>query len=152
MYTQDCLFKVLSDTPSYHYKSYATDQFLILQTPPEGFIRRKGNFGTCAHHSLKAVIEGKNRKPKPLQEYSCDWRSRLTYLMTPRGIKKTLKRYHLKTRTIQAKNLTYEQKVTLLKEELRKGPLILLIANGLTKKKFFSWRKALTHRHYITLW
>lgn len=153
MQVQDSLFKLFSDTPSSSsWEVLSEDMFLILQTPPEGFIHRKMKFWTCAHHSLKAVIEGKTRETKKLRDYSCDWRSRLTYLMTPRGIKKILRKYQLSFRTIKAKNLTSDAKLQLLKQELKKGPLILLVGNGLTKKKFFSWRKAIIHWHYITLW
>jgi hypothetical protein len=40
--------------------------------------------------------------------------------MTPRGLKKILRRYGLKTRVIQARNQTAASKIALLKEELKK--------------------------------
>lgn len=152
MQVQESLFKLFANTPvAPSWVTFSEEVFLILDTPPEWFIRRKKKFWTCAHHSLKAVIEGKTGELKKLRDYSCDWWSRLTYLMTPRGIKKILRRHQLSFRTIKAKNLTVNQKIDLLKQEMKRGPLILLIGNGLTLKKFFSWRKALTHWHYITL-
>lgn len=152
MPVQESLFKLFPDTPTaFSWATFSEEMFLILQTPPEGFIHRKTSFWTCAHHSLKAVIEGKTGKSKKLRDYSCDWWSRLTYLMTPRWIKKILRKHQLSFRTIKAKNLTVEQKIELLKQELKRGPLILLIGNGLTVKKIFSRRKALTYWHYITL-
>ena len=45
-----------------------------------------------------------------------------------------------------------EKKLAFLKSYLKRGPIILLIGNGQTKKCFFSRKKALTHWHYITLW
>lgn len=151
MQIQESLFKLFSDTSTASSKVLSDGMFLILQTPPEGFLHRKHKFWTCAHHSLKAVIEAKTGKTKKLRDYSCDWRSRLTYLMTPWGIKKILKKHQLSFRVIKAKNLTSDEKLSLLKQELTKGPLILLVGNGVTKKKMFSWRKALTHWHYVTL-
>ena len=72
--------------------------------------------------------------------------------MTPWGIKKILKKHQLSFRVIKAKNLNSDDKLSLLKQELTKGPLILLVGNGVTKKQIFSWRKAFTHWHYISLW
>ena len=153
MLAQDRLFKILADAPSHTNltKPIEDDFFLITKTPPEGFMHRKGKFWTCGHFSLKAVIEGKGGATKPIHEYSSGRRSRLTYLMTPRGLKKILRRYGLKTRVIQARNQTATSKIALLKEELKKWPLILLIGNGLTSKLSFSLVKAFTHWHYITL-
>jgi hypothetical protein len=39
-----------------------------------------------------------------------------------------------------------------LKENLKKWPIILLVANGQTKRKRFSRWRALTHWHYVSLW
>ncbi len=43
---QDSLFTVLTTAPSAGHQHQVVDQnfFLILQTPPEGFILRKGKF------------------------------------------------------------------------------------------------------------
>lgn len=152
MLVQENLFKLFSATPRAVSRPADQEMFLVLQTPPEGFISRKGNFGTCAHHSLKAVIEAKTREKKSLHDYSCDWWSRLTYLMTPWGLQKMLRKYEINFSIIQARKLTSSQKIALLKQALLKGPVILLIGNGITNKKFFSRKKALTHWHYVTLW
>jgi hypothetical protein len=40
----------------------------------------------------------------------------------------------------------------LLKENLKRGPIILLVANWQTRKSRFLWWKALTHWHYVSLW
>ncbi len=154
MAIQDSLFTLLSSGPSANIQNNLSDQdfFLILQTPPEGFIHRKEKFWTCAHHSLKAVIEGKTWKQKPIISYSCDRRSRLTYLMTPWGIMKVLRKNGIKYQSIKAKRMSDEERLVFLKQHLRTWPLILLIGNGMTKKGGFSWRKSLHYWHYITLW
>lgn len=154
MTTQDSLFTLFSIAPSTKIQNNLSDQdfFLILQTPPEGFIHRQEKFWSCAHHSLKAVIEGKTWKQKPIISYSCDWRSRLTYLMTPWGIMKVLRKNGLDYEVLRARKMDNEKKLAFLKSYLKRWPIILLIGNGQTRKHFFSWKKALTHRHYITLW
>lgn len=72
--------------------------------------------------------------------------------MTPLGIMKVLRKNGLEYESIRAKKMSSEVKLQFLKDHLKRGPLILLIASGMTKKKHFSRIKALTHWHYITLW
>lgn len=154
MANQKSLFSLLSNTPSKGNITQSTkdDTFIILQTPPEWFPLRTRKFWGCAHYSLKAVIEWKKWIKNPIKKYSVDWRSRTTFLMTPRWILKVLKKYHLKYEILRAKKLTDEQKLSLLKENLKRWPIILLVANWQTRKKRFSWKKAIFHWHYITLW
>ena len=154
MITQDSLFSALSSAPSHGRAELGRneDMVVILQTPPDGFPLRERRFWSCAQHSLKAVIEGKQRISNPMKTYSSDWRSRTTYLMTPWGITKVLRKYQLAYEVIKAKRLKDEEKLNLLKEHLGKGPIILLVANGQTKRNRFSLRRALFHWHYITLW
>jgi len=149
MVTERCLYNLLSNTPN---KVPLDDFFVISDTPPEWFLLRDRRIWWCAHYSLKAVIEWKNKKGKPIEDYAADWRSRTTYLMTPWWITKVLKKYKLKYSIIKARTLSDEEKLYLLKYNLRKWPIILLVANWQTKKKRFSRGRALTHRHYITLW
>lgn len=147
MTTQKSLFNIFSSTPPKWDKD-----FMIKQIPPEWFPLRERKFWWCAHYSLKAVIEWKWKKSRPIEDYSCDWRSRNTYLMTPWWIIKVLKKYKLSYSIIKANKLDGEDKLILLKEHLKRGPIILLIANWQTKRKRFSRWRALTHWHYITLW
>ena len=154
MITQDSLFVALADSPSRWGAEvwWNEDMVLILQTPPDGFPLRNRRFWSCAHHSLKAVIEWKQGISNPMKEYSSNWWSRLTYLMTPWWIWKVLRKYNLEYEVIKAKKLKDQEKLILLKENLKKGPIILLVANGQTKRKWFSFCRALFHWHYITLW
>ena len=153
MITQDSLFNLLSNTPSHWSATLWSneDMVVILQTPPDGFPLRNRRFWSCAHHSLKAVIEGKKWESQPMKEYSADWRSRTTDLMTPRWITKVLKKYQLSYEILRAKKMDEKDKLELLKVNLKKGPIILLVANGQTKKKWFSRRRAFFHWHYVTL-
>ena len=154
MAIQKNLFNIFSGSPSKKNisKDVLDGRFVIKETPPEWFPLRNRRFGWCAHYSLKAVIEWKNNIKKPIEEYSADWRSRNTYLMTPWGIIKVLKKYNLKYSILKAKSFTKDEKLLLLKENLKKWPIILLVANWQTRDKWFLLWKALTHRHYISLW
>ena len=115
------------------------------------FILRNRKFWTCAHHSLKAVIEWKNGENKSLTSYAPDWWSRLTYLMTPWGLLKVLRKNNLEYSVLKTKWLKGEEKLQVLKDHLKKWPIILLIWNWQTKKKLFVRKRAMTHRHYVTL-
>lgn len=153
MLIKKSLFNLFKSAPSKSINcDLWDDKFLISQIPPEWFPLRNRKFWWCAHYSLKAVIEWKNRENKPIEHYSVDWRSWKTYLMTPWWIIKVLKKHDLDYSVVRVKNLSNDKKLSLLKEKLRKGPIILLVANWQTNKKWFSWWKALTHWHYISLW
>lgn len=145
------LIALFQKTPSKNKESDSNNIFLVKKIPPEWFPLRNRKFWWCAHYSLKAVIEWNDKKVKNIEDYSSNRRSRNTYFMTPRWIKKVLKKYKLKYTVLKAKKLNKDEKLFLLRQNLKDGPIILLIANGQTKKKRFSLRKALIHRHYITL-
>lgn len=148
----DSLVSLFSKAPSKNKKLEWDEVFLVDKTPPEWFPLRNRKIWWCAHYSLKAVIEWKKKVKRPIEDYSADWWSRKTYLMTPWWIIRVLKKYNLKYSVVRAKKLNKNEKLLLLKQNLKDGPIILLVANWQTKKKWFSRSKALIHRHYITLW
>jgi hypothetical protein len=49
--------------------------------------------------------------------------------MTPWGIKKVLKNYGLNYTILNARKLNNDERLFLLKQNLKDGPIILLIAN-----------------------
>jgi len=126
--------------------------FLLDKIPPEWFPLRDRKFWWCAHYSLKAVIEWNWWKVKNIEAYSSDWWSRKTYFMTPWWIKKVLKKYKLSYTILNARKLNDNERLFLLKQNIKDGPIILLVANWQTRKKRFSRGRALVHRHYVTLW
>ena len=152
MTIKDTLLSLFSKAPSKNNKSESDNVFFVDKTPPEWFPLRTRKIWWCAHYSLKAVIEWKKEKVKNIEDYSSDWWSRKTYLMTPRGIKKVLKKYKLKYSILNARKLSDDERLFLLKQNLKDWPIILLVANWQTKKKRFLWWKALIHWHYVTLW
>ena len=152
MVSERNLFDLLSGSPSKNIRDESLDEsFIMPNIPPEWFPLRNRKIWWCAHYSLKAVIEWKKKIKKPIEEYSADRWSKATYLMTPRWILKVLKKYKLNYSILKAKTLSNDEKLFLLKSYLKRWPIILLVANWQTKKKRFSWWKALIHRHYITL-
>jgi len=153
MLIKSSIFSLFRSAPSKSVSwSLWDDKFLISQIPPEWFPLRNRKFWWCAHYSLKAVIEWKNRQNYPIEHYSADRWSWKTYLMTPWWILKVLKKYKLKYSVIKVKKLSENEKLILLKENLKRGPIILLVANWQTRKSRFLWWKALTHWHYVSLW
>ena len=152
MSIKEKLLALFLKAPSKNKKSGWDNVFLVNKTPPEGFPLRERKIWGCAHYSLKAVIEWNGEKVKKVEDYSSDWWSRKTYMMTPRWIKKVLKKYGLNYTILNARKLNDKERLFLLKQNLKDGPIILLIANWQTKKRRFSRSKALTHWHYVTLW
>lgn len=152
MSIKDTLLSLFSRAPSKNSKSESDNIFLVDKTPPEWFPLRKRKFWWCAHYSLKAVIEWNGGRVKNIEDYSSDWWSKNTYFMTPWWIKKVLKKYKLKYSILNARKLSDDERLFLLKQNLKDGPIILLVANWQTKKKRFLWWKALIHWHYVTLW
>ncbi len=152
MTIKDTLLSLFSRAPSKNNKSELDNIFLVDKTPPEWFPLRPRRFWGCAHYSLKAVIEWNGGKVKNIEDYSSDWWSKNTYFMTPWWIKKVLKKYKLKYSILNARKLSDDERLFLLKQNLKDWPIILLVANWQTKKKRFLWWKALIHWHYVTLW
>ena len=72
--------------------------------------------------------------------------------MTPRSLVSVLKKYEIKYIILKYRFIKKTERLSRLKEEIKWGPIVLATANWLTKKKYFSRRKALTHWHYISLW
>ena len=152
MTIKEKILSLFQKAPSKNKNSGFDNVFLVDKIPPEWFPIRNRKIWWCAHYSLKAVIEWNNKKVKSIEDYSSDWWSRKTYLMTPWWIIKVLKKYKLKYSVLKAKKLNENEKLFLLKQNLNDGPIILLVANWQTKKNRFNRWKALTHWHYITLW
>ena len=151
MSIKDSLLSLFSRAPSKHKESDLDGDFFIDKRPPEWFPLRTRRLWWCAHYSLKAVIEWKREKVKKIEDYSSDWWSRNTYFMTPWWVKKVLKKYKLKYSVLNARKLSDDERLFLLKQNLKDWPIILLIANWQTKKRWFNRWKALIHWHYVTL-
>ena len=151
MSIKDKLLAIFLKAPSKTGENIDGDYF-VGKKPPEWFPLRSRKFWWCAHYSLKAVIEWEKKIENPIEKYSSNWWSRSTYFMTPWWIKKVLKKYNMKYVVLSARKLNDDERLFLLKQNLKDWPIILLIANWQTKKRRFHRWKALTHWHYVTLW
>ncbi len=128
-------------------------EFILNYFPPAWFPKRNTtDVWTCANYTLKAVIEAKTWENKRLREYAGWWWSRATYFMTPWSLISVLKKHNIYLKILRYRFIKKADRIKHLKEEILGWPIILAIANWLTHKKYFSWRKALTHWHYISLW
>ena len=127
-------------------------KYVLPYTPPAWFPKRKPTeTWTCAFYTLKAVIETKTQEELPLNRYAAWWWSSFSHFMTPRSLLRVLQKFNISHRILRARKLNKTERLQLLKYEITQGPVILATANGLTNKKYFSRRKALTHWHYISL-
>lgn len=128
-------------------------EFVLNYCPPAGFPKRKSaDFWTCAHYTLKAVIEAKTWENKRLRDYNWWWWSRTTYFMTPRSLLAVLRKHGLECKVLRCRFMRKDKRLECLKKEILDWPVVLAVANWLTKKKYFSRMKALMHWHYISLW
>ncbi|MDR0283126.1 MAG: hypothetical protein LBI53_07775 [Candidatus Peribacteria bacterium] len=125
----------------------------VLFSPPEGFpTKKKGTTGMCAMFSLKALIEGYGeREIKKVQHYAQDIFSKISGFMLPFSVQRVLKKEHIPYQKFYGRGLKYEQKLTLLKNRLKNGPIFLLIANAYGSGIKPNLLRALSHRHYITV-
>ena len=98
------------------------------------------------------MIEAKTGENRSLDDYADGWWSSTTKFMTPWSLVSVIKKYGLQCKILNCRFKRKSEKLKILKQEVLKGPVILSIANGLTKESFFSRKKALTHWHYISLW
>jgi hypothetical protein len=126
--------------------------FVRDEYPIDGFPTRKESTWTCWHYSLKAVIEAKTHIKKWVREYSWWKWSYHTWFMTPRSVGWVLKKHWISYKFFKIFFLTPRKKIELMKKRLIYWPILIFIANWLVKDKRFSRKKALTHRHYITIW
>lgn len=128
-------------------------KFILNYYPPAWFPKRwKKDTWTCAMYTLKAVIEVKTWENKKLKDYADGWRSYISNFMSPRSLLSVLRKYWVGYKVLRYRCVDKSERLKLLKKEILGWPIILAIGNWLTKKKYFSRRKALMHRHYISLW
>jgi hypothetical protein len=81
--------------------------------------------------SLKALIEAYGeRDVKEVQHYAQDLLSKISGFMLPFSVVRVLKREQIPHKKFSGKGLNYEQKLTLLKRRLNKGPIFLLVGNA----------------------
>lgn len=126
-------------------------QYILPHYPPS-FPSKDGRKGTCGMHTLKAVIEWHD--PTIDREYSfyvSGYYSRLTWYMLPSWLLRVLKQHGLLAKRIHCRWASKQKKLETLKSLLHQGPVILLISHAYSSTRNFSFRRAFTLQHYISL-
>ncbi len=125
----------------------------IVPKFPSSFPSKDGRRGTCGMYTLKAVIEWFNGSQiNNYRYYASGWLSRVTWYMLPGALTKVLKQHGLSSKRIHCRWMKREKKFDRLKTLLQKWPVILLISHAYSSTRIFSFRRAFTLQHYITLW
>ncbi len=125
----------------------------IVSKFPKSFPSKDERKWTCGMYTLKAVIEGYNGSQINNRRcYASNRLSRLTGYMLPWWLMKVLKHHWISSKKIHCRRTKKETKIQRLKQLLHKGPVILLISHAYSSKRNFSFRRACTLQHYVSLW
>ncbi len=129
-----------------------TESHYIIPKFPVSFPSKDNRRWTCGMYTLKAVIEWYNGSQINNYRNYASWRlSRLSWFMLPSGLLKVLIQHWLSVHPHHYRWMRNEKKIEILKKLLHKGPVILLISHAYSSKRHFSFRRAFTLQHYITL-
>ena len=71
--------------------------------------------------------------------------------MFPRNLKYVLNKYGMKSEYFYCRWEQDAPKIQLLKEKIKDGPVILLISHAYSSLRDFSFRRAFTKQHYVSL-
>jgi len=124
----------------------------IVPKFPSSFPSKDERKGMCGMYALKAVIEWYNgNQINNYRNYASGWFSRKTWYMLPWGLMRVLRQSWLPSKRIHCRWMKKEKKIEVLKSLLHKWPVILLISHAYNSKRNFSFRRAFTLQHYISL-
>jgi len=125
----------------------------IVSRFPSSFPSRDERRWMCGMYTLKAVIEWYNGSQINNWRYYASGRlGRKFWYMFPDSLMDVLKQHGLSSKRIHCRRTRKERKIEILKSLLQKWPVILLISHAYSSKRNFSFRRAFTLQHYITLW
>lgn len=129
------------------------DYYIVPKLPACWFPCEDNRHGTCGQHVLKTIIEWLNCGPiRSWEEYSSGWITRTTWNMLPWNLKFILDKHGLKSEYFYCRWTQDVPKIQFLKDKIKSGPVILLISHAYSSKRNFSFRRAATKQHYISLW
>lgn len=130
-----------------------SDSLYIIHRFPSSFPSKDERTWACWMYTLKAVIEWYNQSQINNCGYYADsWLSRWSWYMLPWWLMKILQQSWLSVKRIYCRWIRKQQKLDILKSMIRQGPVILLISHAYSSKRYFSFRRACTLQHYISLW
>ncbi len=126
-------------------------QYLVPRFP-SSFPSKDWRKGTCGMYTLKAVIEWYNGSQiNNRRYYANNLFAKKTGYMFPSWLMKVLSQNGLPVKKIHCRWTRKEKKIEKLKELLHKGPVVLLISHAYSSTRHFSFRRAFTLQHYISL-
>jgi len=124
----------------------------IVPKFPSSFPSKDNRTLKCGMYTLKAVIEWYNgNQINNYRSYASGRLSKKTWYMLPWWLIKVLRQHGLSSRRIHCRWTRKEKKIETLKSLLHTWPVILLISHAYSSTRNFSFRRALTLQHYITL-
>ena len=125
----------------------------IVPKFPSSFPSKDERKWKCGMYTLKAVIEWYNGSQVNNHKYYVSGRfSKKTWYMFPPWLMKVLWQSWLSAKRIHCRWMRQEKKLETLKTLLHTWPVILLISHAYSSKREFSFRRAFSLQHYITLW
>lgn len=124
----------------------------VLPKHPKSFPCKDKRRRTCGMHTLKAVIEWYHiENDFPHMHYASGRFSKNTWYMFPSGLLRVLRKFGLPAQRVHCRRTRKKKKLEFLKAALQKWPVILLISHAYSSKRHFSFRRAFTLQHYISL-
>jgi len=104
-------------------------------------------------YTLKAVIEWYNgSQVNNYKNYANNRLGRKFWYMLPWTLIKVLYHHWLSVQQVHCRWMSKPKKLEVLTSLLHHGPVILLISHAYSSKRDFSFRRAFSLQHYITLW
>jgi hypothetical protein len=110
--------------------------------------------GHCGAYTAKAVLDyfDKESKDDP-RDYHISWIAKFSTAMLPQSLRGLLNYYGLKAEVKNAKNLSDENKLEAIKQELIKNaPVILLIGSGNKSDGIYDSDHRKYPGHWISIW
>lgn len=130
-----------------------SDSWYIVPKFPSSFPSKDNRRWTCGMYTLKAVIEWSNgTQLNNYKNYASGWFSRISWYMFPWWLFKVLRQHWLSPQRVDCRWMRNAKKIEKLQVLLHQWPVILLISHAYSSKRNFSFRRAFTLQHYITLW
>ncbi len=124
----------------------------IVPRFPSSFPSKDNRKWTCGMYTLKAIIEWyTGSQINNYRNYASGWISRKFWYMLPTWLTKVLRQLWLSAKRIHCRWMKKEKKIEVLKSLLHKWPVILLISHAYSSTRNFSFRRACTLQHYISL-
>lgn len=107
----------------------------------------------CGMFAVQSIVERFGWSPKTVFDYASNIFTHWHGLTFPGGVQSVLRRYGFVSQSISYRSHQTFEKLSALKESLRRWyPIVALIWAGYKKVGEFSIWKAMIFQHYVTIW